>query len=259
MTDSKRVRPIVRWPGSKSRLVKTLLPLIPPHVCSCEVFGGGVALTLAKERSKVEVINDTNGELISLYLNAQRHLPEVQRQLENIVASRRLFDLAKQHPGLTEIERAMSFLIRNRTSFAGKGEHFGVVKTKGGGVAISRESLTETLNAFHARLDKVIIENHPWPRIIKNYDSPDTFFFFDPPYLDAPTGQYDGWTEEQMQEFGEAVPRLKGKWIVTVDDSKFNRRLFKQFKVRRIVSQNRLCNNLKRPNEKFGELIITPT
>lgn len=66
----KRVRPLLSWPGGKSRLLKKLLPMIPPHVCSCEVFGGSLAWTLAKERSQVEIVNDINGDLVALYRNA---------------------------------------------------------------------------------------------------------------------------------------------------------------------------------------------
>jgi DNA adenine methylase len=53
--------------GRKQRLVKTILGLIPPHRVYREPFLGGSTIFFAKEPSKIEVINDTNGEIISFY------------------------------------------------------------------------------------------------------------------------------------------------------------------------------------------------
>lgn len=252
------MRTILRWPGNKSRLLKKLLPLIPPHVCSCEVFGGSLAFTLAKPRSQVEIVNDINGDLVALYLNAQRHLPELVRLMESAFSSRQLLHLFRHQPGMTEIERAARFLIRSKTSFGGGMDSFAVAKTKGGGASLSRGLVKRQLREINERLDKVVVENLPWERALKNYDSPDSFFFMDPPYLGAPTGAYAGWTEKEMGEFGKAVLRLKGKWIVTVDDSEFNRRLFSDCKIEAVLSQNRRANNRTHGDLKFGELIIQP-
>ena len=46
-----RPKNILRWQGGKSRMLKTLLPLIPPHVCYCEPFFGGGSVLFGKERS----------------------------------------------------------------------------------------------------------------------------------------------------------------------------------------------------------------
>src|SRR6185295_16479727 len=100
-----RFRPLVRWPGGKTRLLSKILPLIPPHVCYCEPFAGGLAVLLAKPRSKIEVVNDLNGDLVALYRCAQYHLDELCRELEFMIGSRRnLVDYVAQ-PGITDIQR----------------------------------------------------------------------------------------------------------------------------------------------------------
>ena len=91
-----------------------------------------------------------------------------------------------------------------------------------------------------------------------NYDSKDSFFFIDPPYLNAPTKAYNGFSAEQMRELRKRVGKLQGQWLVTVDDSPLNRDLFSDCKVRATSSQNRLCNNRTHSATRFGELIITP-
>lgn len=61
-----QAKPILRWPGGKSRLLSNILPLIPEHICYAEPFAGGLAVLLAKPRSKVEVTNDANGTFVGL-------------------------------------------------------------------------------------------------------------------------------------------------------------------------------------------------
>lgn len=255
---SNRVKPVLRWPGGKTRLLKSILPKIPPHVCYCEPFAGGLAVLLSKERSPVEVINDLNGELVALYLNVQKHLPELLRQMESVITSRQLLHLFTKQPGLTEIERAMRFLIRNRVSFGGNMHSFGVCKTKGGGVAFGRKANMLLIEALHQRLDKVVIENIPYDRCFKNYDSKETFWFCDPPYLKSKIDAYQGWTEASVRQFRRELDKLKGQWLVTLDDSKFNREIFSDCKIEPGVTSNRAVNRRTHGAQTFGELIITP-
>jgi DNA adenine methylase len=255
---TNRTRPILRWQGSKNRLLKTLLPLIPPHVCYVEPFAGGLAVLLAKERSAREVVNDINGDLIGLYLCVQNHLPEVMRLVDQLVASRQLFQLIGHQPGLTQIQRAVHFLYRNRISFAGGGKSFGVAKTKGGGADFDRTKAKALIAAMHERLDGVTIEHLSYEKVFRNQDSADTFFFCDPPYLDAQGGGYAGWDRKQITQFRRDLDRLKGQWLVTLDDSEFNRDLFGDCKLTPVVTKNRAVNNRLHSQQTFGELIIQP-
>jgi DNA adenine methylase len=253
-----RVRPILRWPGGKSRHLKLILPMIPPHVCYCEPFFGGGAVLLAKERSQVEVVNDLNGNLVALYRNLQFHLPALISEINWMYSSRKnLHDFIAQ-PGITELQRAARFLLVNRTSFGGNMNSFAVAKSQGGGAAFDRKMVGELLGRAHERLDRVVIENLPYERCLANYDSKDSFHFIDPPYLNAQTKAYAGWTEAQMREFRKRVEKLKGKWLITIDDSPLNRDLFSDCTLRPVSSQNRLANNRTHGDLKFGELLITP-
>lgn len=240
-------------------MLKKLLPMIAPmpHVCYCEPFAGGLAVLMAKERSAVEVVNDINGDLIALYMNLQRHLPELLRHVDSFVSSRQLFHLFTKQPGVTEIERAARFLLRNRISFGGNMHSFAVAKTKRGGACFNRETASELLRQAHVRLDKVVIENISYERSFENYDSKDTLHFIDPPYLHAKTDAYKGWDESDLKTFRRRVDKLKGKWIVTLDDSAFNRELFSDCHIEGVISNNRSVNNRTHAQQTFGELIIT--
>jgi len=253
-----RTKPLLRWPGGKTRLLPIVLPLIKPHVCYCEPFAGGLAVLLAKKPSVREVVNDLNGDVINLYNQVKFHLPELEREVEWILNSRKnLFDFMGQ-PGLTEIQRASRWLMRNKMSFGGNMDSFGVAKTSGGGASQSRFNIMDSMRLLNQRLDKVTFENVDYARCIKLYDSKDSFFFIDPPYLHAKVKNYAGWTEEQMRSLRQTVDGIQGRWVLTVDGSPFNRELFKDFKLRKVTSANQAVNRRTHSDRTFSEFVITP-
>jgi len=245
-------RPILRWPGGKTRLLGEILPLIRPHTLYVEAFGGGLAVFLAKERSKAEIVNDANGDLVNLYRHAQYHLDALIQEVEFTLCSRAdLVDLIEQ-PGLTGLQQAARFLLRNRLSFGGGGTSFAVSKRG----APSRANVLENLRALNARLDSVLVENLPYERLFGLYDSPEAFWFLDPPYSAGEVNTYDAWNDETMREFAGRVLDLAGDWVVTVNDSPLNRELFSRHVVKPVVTRSGAVNKKKLPDATFGELVI---
>jgi hypothetical protein len=59
-----------------------------------------------------------------------------------------------------------------------------------------------------------------------------------------------------MAQFADRVKKLEGQWIVTVDDSPFNRDMFKGYDFHAVKTRNGVKNQRLRPLETFGELII---
>lgn len=73
--------PIIPWMGGKRRLADRLITLFPPLECYVDVFvGGGALYFLCPQPAPVEVLNDINGDLVSLYRVVQNHLEELVRQ-----------------------------------------------------------------------------------------------------------------------------------------------------------------------------------
>lgn len=236
-------------------MLKYLMPLIPNHTCYCEPFAGGLALLLAKPRSPVEIVNDLNGDLVALYRSIQYHLPELLRELSFLISSRELLAGFNRQPGLTEIQRAARFYYRNRTSFAGTMKSFAVAKTKGGGAAFPQALNQDLLGQARERLDRVVVENVSYERCLSLYDSPETFFFIDPPYLNSKIDAYDGWGETQISDLASRVALLKGQWVVTLDDSPFNREVFRGYHIESVESRNGTANVLK-SDSRMKEIIV---
>jgi DNA adenine methylase len=80
--------------GGKQQLAKLILGLIPNHRIYCEPFIGGAAIFFAKEPSKVEVINDTNGEIINFYEVLKRDFTALEKEVAISLHSRKLHNHA---------------------------------------------------------------------------------------------------------------------------------------------------------------------
>ena len=80
----------VSYYGGKQKLVSTILPLIPGHKMYVEPFIGGGAVFFSKEPSHIEVINDTNKELINFYNILQNRFVELQKMVAVTLHSRTL-------------------------------------------------------------------------------------------------------------------------------------------------------------------------
>lgn len=256
-----RTRPLVKWPGGKSSLLKHLLPLIPAERgCYCEVFGGGAAVLLAKPRTpgQAEVYNDWDAALVNAFRQVKHHPEEVLRELAWRPNSRAEMKRQLAAPALTEIQRAAEFLQQRMISFGGDGKSFGVQKSTGGGACSSREFLELKVREFAARFDKVAVENLDWQRCLTLYDSPATVFFLDPPYIGGQQKAYASWTLADFQTLRAALARLKGRWILSCNDAPELRELFAGCEIRS-VNRATGISSANKNKDRYHELIVSAT
>ena len=52
-------------------------------------------------------------------------------------------------------------------------------------------------------------------KLIQSLDSPETFFYIDPPYVGAHQGHYGGYTQEHFNQLLDTLSRLQGKFILS--------------------------------------------
>jgi DNA adenine methylase len=248
-------RPVIAWPGGKTRLLRHLLPRIPEHRTYCEVFGGGLALFCRKKPAHVEVINDTSGSLIAFYRVVKYHLPALIAELEYVPNSRRDFTDYLTQPGLTEIQKVARWYLRLKLSFSGSGESF--VPTRKEGFALPENRL-DALRALARRFSTTTIESLDWARFLDMYDYPDAFHFFDPPYFSSGGGNYDAWTEETFAGFARRLRTLRGKWLLTYQDCPQARAQFRDCRIVPVSRQNGIENRQGAGRARYRELIIQP-
>ena len=254
--DLPPARPVIGYPGGKGRLLKHILPLIPPHTTYVEPFFGGGAVFFSKAKSPHEVINDINRDLVHFMRNAKAHREAILDELALVLNSRREFEDYLVQPGLTENQRAARWFIRNKLSFGGMGQNFAITRTHS---ITSRAKYLIAIQSLSRRLDSTTIEERPYEKIFASYDSPETFWFLDPPYLDAGGSAYAGWSLDQVREFCSRVKKLKGAWLVTFQDCPLIRDELAGYKVKAIKRANGIGNNTGKKGRVYREVLISST
>lgn len=215
---AKGLKPIFCRVGSKRSLVKKILPLIPAHDVYVEPFIGGGAIYWAKCASKKEVINDLDSDLIRDY-----------RLVKNIKSRdfpRDLNTLAKQQP----------FYDHKQTTDANKLTRAIIARCNGFGGIENPKTLYKPANPYNKlkhideyqhRMRNTTILNKSYEVVMRHYDSPKAFFYLDPPY-EASEGLYkEGGMD--FPKLAEVLRHIKGKWLMSINDSPNIRKLFKGF------------------------------
>lgn len=213
--------------GGKSLLTGKIIPKIPDHHCYCEVFAGAAWLLFKKEESQVEIINDINTDLVTLYRVVKHHLEEFIRYLKWILVARDEFARFKieEPESLTDIQRAVRFYYLLRSGYGGKVKNpsININTTRRSGFNLLR--LEEELSEVHLRLSRVYIENKPYRKLIEQCDKRDT------------------------------LAGIKGKFILSINDVPEIRQLFRSFSIEVVSTTYTAAGADKRV--KVGELLIT--
>lgn len=198
------VHPPVTWFGSKSRLVKEIVKYFPEHQTYVDVFGGSGAVLLGKRPSKVEVYNDLNQKMSSLFrvLSDKSKTRELIRRLELTPYSREIFKNAAASVDFEndEIELAKLMIVVQRQSHGGLAKQWSYcVDAPAGGYSASVRKFhagIERLPAVQDRMRKVQVENLCFTDLMPRYDRPNTLFYLDPPYV--PETRVNGSYEKEM-------------------------------------------------------------
>lgn len=219
--------------GGKSRLVPTILPLIPPHDVYGEVFAGAAWVLFGKPESKVEAINDINRDLVTLYRVVQNHLEEFVRYFKWVLVSRDEFSRLKSvDPNtLTDIQRAARFWYLLRLGYASQigNSHFSISSSKGPNLNLLR--IEESLSEAHLRLSRVWVENRDFEAFIKKFDGEKTFFYIDPPYHHCETAYGKGiFSYDDFDRLAKTLADVKGKFMVSINDTPEMRAAFGLFR-----------------------------
>ena len=174
------MNPVFSYSGGKRRMLKYILPVIPQHDTYIEPFAGGLAVFLAKDRVKNEIINDLNHEVGNFYLYVREHPESLLREMEDYLHSTDIFKAFLQNKGLTELQRVARWFLLKVSSFSGFGDTFARDSLRYHG--FNKERHMPLIEQLHERLRNVTIDSRDWQKVVDMYDSANAFIYFDPPY-----------------------------------------------------------------------------
>ena len=180
----------ITYYGGKQILTHEILELMPAHKIYVEPFFGGGAIFFAKGSSFLEVINDTNDLLINFYQQCVDNFEALQHRIQNTLHSESEFKKARtiyNNPRYrSKLDKAWAVWVMTNMSVMATprggwkrdngtgGSHIGI------GMDNHRKRFTSQI---YDRLSKVQISCHDAIDVIKERDTPDTFFYLDPPYI----------------------------------------------------------------------------
>jgi DNA adenine methylase len=182
------------WFGGKGRLAQDVAMYIPRSRVYVEPYGGAASVLLHLSPRPIEVLNDLNNEIITLFrvLQDRDCFAELAHRLTWTPYSLAEFDraLAMRHDNsLSEVDRAFAFFVAQNQGFSGKaktrgdwGRSFTSARNMACVCAKWRGRL-HNLAFWHDRLTRVQLDNRDAIEVIAYWDSPDTAFYIDPPYV----------------------------------------------------------------------------
>lgn len=223
--------------GGKRALAKQIISVLPKHQTYVEPFAGGAQIFFHKEPSKVEILNDLDNEIVNFFRVCQQHYEELLRYFRFCLVSRKWFEILKatDPATLTDIQRAARYLYILKESFASlirhPNYHWHVVQPPG----FNLERLPELIENSHKRLARVQLECLPYEDILAKYDRRETLFYLDPPYYGRKLYRYN-LEDSDFAKLAERLAKVKGKFVLSLNDVPEVRMLFRSFRVKQIIA-----------------------
>lgn len=252
----------ISYYGGKQNLVSTILPLIPIHQLYTEPFVGGGAIFWAKPKSKVEVINDYNRELINFYECVQNEFVELEKKIRISLHSRSMHRDATviyENPHMfSRLDRAWAIWVLAAQSFSSQLDGtFGYDRLSGTTslkISNKREAFTEE---YAIRIQNVQIECTDALRIISSRDHEGAFHYCDPPYFNSDCGHYDGYSETDFKELLTLLSKIQGKFLLSSYPSDILSEYTEQFDwyTKTIDQTVSVANNSPKPRKKKTEVL----
>jgi DNA adenine methylase len=252
------VKSPVRWQGGKRQLAEAILSYAPAHQVYVETCCGGAAVFWAKPRSKAEILNDRDGDLINFYSQLHKRGRRLAAELDGLPYSRALFvQLLAQQPS-SPFARAVRFWYLNRVAFGGRRHRptFGVQATRG--AFVLPPTVLASLDATIERLRGVLFESVDVVRLVDLYDRPSTFFYLDPPFFATSQDYVCRFGPEDHARLRQALGRVKGTWLLSYDDCPAVRRLYAGLPLARLsVRYTMGVNSSTGGADRAAELLIS--
>ena len=222
-----------------------------------EVFGGGGWVLFHKNPGRdFEVYNDFNPNLANLYRCVRDHPKELIAALTYVLNSRTDFDFVRKtlhtKTHIPDIKRAAYFYQLIRQSYASGLDSFGAQPH-------SMWNNFPLITQACSRLQKVVIENKDFEKLIKQYDRPESFFYCDPPYYETEDYYEDvGFTTKDHERLANALCSIQGKFLLSYNDCPEIRELYSRPGIA-IEGTSRLSNIAQRyeAGKQYAELIIS--
>jgi DNA adenine methylase len=225
--------PVLKYYGSKFRLAKWIIEHFPKHRHYVEPFGGSASVLLVKEPSQLETYNDLNGLLVNFFRVLRDRPAELIHKINLTPWSRAEYEFCLFEPTIDDaVEMARRLYFRLWMCFQASMScaRGNFRRHKNGTRPLAKDIKIEDLIEASKRLKYVQFESRNAFQLIKEFDSPDTLFYLDPPYLFETRTSTNAYSHEMTDDdhlaFADTLYQTKGPIILSGYPSKLYADLF---------------------------------
>lgn len=232
--------------GGKSRLKKRILDLFPKDYESMiyvEPFIGGGAVFFEKNISTKEIINDLDKHVYTIFKGLKKYGKSIGKI--NISITKDIYTTLQDTHYKSLKKNTEKNILISRNAFMGSTRINIYFNTH-------KHNATMDFTLYEDRLKDTTILNTDALKVIKKYDSPNTLFYLDPPYEGSTTDLYK-YPVFNYEALAKLLKRIKGKFILSINDSEVIRELFKEYTIHEVT----VNYGFLRGNNKKTELLIT--
>lgn len=215
------------WP-IKDDLLKIALKVPLKKATFVEVFGGSGVMSqiIPRDRFPNVIYNDIDRDLVALHMTIKNNPDLLASILSLLPYSRYLHGyMTKNLIGreLGEIIGATVLFYILSTSFSGEiGSTFSTTKESRSSAAVRFVSHIAAIYDTARKFKDVVIEQLDFEELIKKYDSENTLFYLDPPYLDTERGESDyyrhGFTLKDVNRLSSILKNVKGYFMIKINE-----------------------------------------
>jgi DNA adenine methylase len=218
------LRPFFGRMGGKSKIANNLISHFPDpnsYTTYVEPFIGAGNIFLRKPyKSKIEVINDLDDMVYSIFQGVKQEGQVIEKLKPISYLSKEQFYKLRENAS-----NWIDYLFLIKTSFFAQGKSYDYPKEKNKLILVNTD-----FDKLKNRLKDVKITHLDFQTLIKKYNKPTTFFYLDPPYEDSK----DYSNSVNPEDVYNAVKTIKGKFMLSYNDSPLIRKLFKEYNIHTI-------------------------
>lgn len=245
--------PVLRYYGGKARMASWIIEQMPPHYTYVEPFGGAGSVLLAKPPARFEVYNDLDGRIVNFFRVLRENEPALRRAIELTPWSRAENALCAEVSAdpLEDARRVYTHLWQSFRPALGRSSGWRYQHSDNGYSVVDQwHTAVHDLPRVARRLRMVQIENDLASAIIPRYDTPNTLFYVDPPYVSGTRYDSNAYSHEMSDEahceLAEILNAASGMVLLSGYDSDLYRKLYADW---RMIQKSVATNGAKNKTE----------
>jgi len=242
MDKQRFIKPPYCRQGNKLPILPTIIPLIPQHKTYVELFAGSAVLFFNIPKATKNVLNDLDDDVynrLKLLQKAPLNPDLYEKDLNTLTKITQFYHhhTQKDPTMLYQPKEIADEILYEKIKACNGFSHKPVKNKKNIYQNHNPVNILNNIDYYKSMLKNVTITNKDYEIIVNKYDTPTTFFFLDPPYENTSKDLYKE-TDFNYERLLNVLQNIKGLFLLTINDSVYIRKLFKDFIIKPLNVKN---------------------